>query len=354
MQKIILSIVFFALAAICFGQKSYFQPKTERSDNDPGKFSFPVFFNRSNDYSTKKINKLLQIGELKILKGFEKDNIFEVVSLDDGTIYGGKVFIEFKIYDNNVRVLSVKLDQSSCGATCTYWVRYYNFNSGNGDLIQLKDLFTTKGYEKFFVFAAKRRIAHLKKEIRKQKVSDSGLFEGISSLYAADDLTDFYIKNNSLFIDGENSFGKNQKFYGLETVTKFRLPEFASYLNDYGRSVFGLKNRAVRKYRSNVLPQLFYGKIGRSKVVMVLNTGYQDEMRAEYIYTKYGKGIYLDGRIDGDKITFTEKLPKAKEHGLVDYVDNGTIKANFDGKTIVGKWISKDGTRAYHLRLKRK
>jgi hypothetical protein len=341
------------LGTTCFGygQNAYFQYKSERLDND---FSFPIFSNSYNSYSANKINQLLQIGELKVLSGFEENNLFEVISIDDGRIYGGKVGIDFTIYDNNSRVLSVKLNQASCGATCTYWVRYYNFNSGNGDLVQLKDLFTEKGFDEFFSYATKRRIKKLKKEIQRLKLPKNGLSEAISSSYKVDDLKDFYIKNNSLFLDGENSFLKNDKFYGIETVTKFGLPEFKTYLNSYGKSLFCLRKISPKKYRSNVLPQLFHGKIGNSKVILVLNTGYEDEMRAEYIYTKYGKGIYLVGKIDGDKITLTEKLPKPRESGFIDYVDNGTIEAKFDGKTMVGTWLSKDEKTTYSLRLERK
>jgi hypothetical protein len=299
---------------------------------------------------------MLQISELEILKGFEAKNIFEQVSIDDGRIYGGKVGIDFKIYDNNSKVLSVKLDEASCGATCAYWVRYYNFNSGNGDLIQLKDLFTKKGYEKFFAFVTKRRIAQLKNELRKMPLPERGDFEGISGSYEADDLMDFYIKKNFLYIDGENSFSKNQKFASVEIkrISRFKLSEFKSYLNDYGKSLFGLTKDSIKKYRSNILPQLFHGKIGNQKVMMVLNNGYEDEMKAEYVYSKYGKGIFLEGKIKADELSLTEKLAKPKESGFIDYVDNGFIEARFDGQNITGTWTHKDKTITHELLLARK
>jgi hypothetical protein len=299
---------------------------------------------------------MLQISELEILKGFETKNIFEQVSIDDGRIYGGKVGIDFKIYDNNSKVLSVKLDESSCGATCAYWVRYYNFNSGNGDLIQLKDLFTKKGYEKFFAFVTKRRIAQLKNELRKMPLAERGDFEGISGSFEADDLMDFYIEKNVLYIDGENSFSKNQKFASVEIkrISRFKLSEFKSYLNDYGKSLFGLTKDSIKKYRSNILPQLFHGKIGNQKVMMVLNNGYGNEMKAEYVYSKYGKGIFLEGKIKADELSLTEKLAKPKESGFIDYVDNGFIEARFDGQNITGTWTHKDKTITHELLLARK
>lgn len=330
---------------------TYKADKTGRID-----FSFPIFSKPSDSYTAEKINQTLQISELEILKGFETKSIFERISNDGGGIYGSKVDISFKVYDNNSKVLSVKLDESSCGATCAYWVKYYNFNSGNGDLIQLKDLFNEKGYKKFFAFVTKRRIAQLQREIRKLPPSERGDFEGISGSYESDDLTDFYIKNNVLYIDGENSFSKNQKFatVDINRISRFKLSEFAPYLNDYGKSLFGTSKNAVKKYRSNVLPQIFQGKIGNSKVVMVLNTGYKDEMKAEYIYSKYGVGIYLEGKINADHLSLSEKISKPNEKGFINFVDNGFIDAKFDGQNIIGNWTSSDKTKNYELKLTKK
>jgi hypothetical protein len=347
-------LIILALCSFGYGRVDYLHYKTINLKDKSDKFSFPVFTNSSNNYTTEKINQLLQISELEILKGFETANIFEVVKIDDGRIYGGKVGIAFQVKANNSKVLSVKFDQSSCGATCVYWVRYYNFNSGNGDLIQLKDLFTENGFERFFTFLTNRRIAQLKAEIRKLPATERDGFEGISGSYEADDLTDFYIKGNTLFIDGENSFSKNQKFSGVETVCQFRLSEFRSYLNNYGKSLFGLNGSAIKRFRSRLLPQLFHGKIGDQNVLLILNKGYEDEMKAEYVYSKYGKGIYLEGKIKGNELSLIEKLPKPKENGFIDYVDNGIIRAKFEGQIITGTWISQDGTKIYDLLLSRK
>jgi hypothetical protein len=356
MKKIALLFILFAFSSLCYAQQNYFQYKLEKFDDEANKFSFPIFSNSSNRFATAKVNQMLQIAELELLKGFETKNIFEQVSIDDGRIYGGKVDIDFKVFDNNSKVLSVKLNESSCGATCTYWVKYYNFNSGNGDLIQLKDLFTKKGYEKFFALATKRRIAQLKNEIRKMPLAERGDFEGISGSYEADDLMDFHIKKNVLYIDGENSFSKNQKFASLEInrISQFKLSEFKSYLNDYGKSLFRLNKDSIKKYRSNVLPQLFQGKIGEQKVLLVLNNGYENEMKAEYVYAKYGKGIYVEGKIKANELSLTEKLARPKTSGFIDYVDNGFIKARFDGQNIIGTWTDKEKLKMFDLQLTRK
>ncbi|MDJ1467959.1 hypothetical protein [Xanthocytophaga flava] len=97
--------------------------------------SFPVFTDSTNSLAVQKINQMLQIVELELVKSAKQRNIFEQASFDDGTIYGGKVILTPTIYQNSDRLLSIGFWNSSCGATCAYWVSYYNFNPGNGDLI---------------------------------------------------------------------------------------------------------------------------------------------------------------------------------------------------------------------------
>jgi hypothetical protein len=376
----ILTVIIVALVfcSISYGQAKYFafknykiQPDLYRRDYSEGKaftvnhgkpenddFSFPIFSNPSNKYAASKINQMLQISELEILKGFETKSIFERVSYDGGGIYGGRTDINFKVHNNNDKVLSVEFDQSSCGATCTYWVRYYNFNSGNGDLVQLKELFTETGFQKFFEFVAKRRVADLKKElVKKVELGERENYLNIIDCYEKDELEDYYIKNNSLYIDGENCFHKNQKFDGIETVSKFKTAELKKYLNAYGKSFFSVTGDSIKKYRSNALPQLFEGTIAGEKVLLVLNVDYYpdlNEVRAEYVYSRYGKGIFLEGKIDNNELSLTEKLPETDDSGLIDYIDNGFIKAEFVGQKIVGTWTNKDKTETYALSLKRK
>lgn len=375
MKSIALILIVLAACSFSYGRAKYFayqnykvQPDLYRRDYSEGKafttnfgksgtidLSFPIFSNSSNKYAASKINQMLQISELKILKGFETESLFEKISYDGGGIYGGSTHIKFKVHDNNDRVLSIKFDQSSCGATCTYWVTYYNFNSGNGDSVQLKDLFTEKGYQKFFDFVTKRRTANLRKElVKKVETEQRENYSNIIDCYERSDLEDYFVKNNLLFIDGENCFHKSQKFDGIETVSQFKSSEFEAYLNAYGKTLFGLTNRAVEKYRSNFLPQLFHGKIGNQNVLLVLNNGYEDVVRAEYVYSKYGNGIYLEGKIQGKLLSLVEKLPKPNETGLINYVDNGFIEANFDGRNITGTWTNQDKTKIYNLALSRK
>ncbi len=273
-----------------------------------------------------------------MLDGYQKDNIFEKVSIDNGTIYGGKVEISFEVISNNSKVLSMKFDESSCGATCAYWNRYYNFNSGNGDLVQLKDYFTPDGFASFNKKVLDKRRIKFKNEIMKVDSTEREYLLDVLDCYETDHIEDYYIKDKTIFIDGENCLSKNQKFFDLDMITKFNLIEFKSYLNDYGKSVFGITRDSVAKYHSNELPQLFKGFIDNSlPILLILDRDYENNMRGVYAYLKYGRGIYLEGELNNKQLTLTENTS--------DFEDNGYINATFDGKHINGTWTNKNKTK---------
>jgi len=255
--KLILPFFILTFANFANGQTKYFEFKTSKNNE----FSFPIFNRTADTITTRNINQLLQLSELELLNGYQTSNIFEKVSINNGTIYGGKVEISFTMLSNNSKVLSMKFNESSCGATCAYWVRYYNFNSGNGDLVQLKDYFTPDGFVSFNKKVLKKRTTKFKKEIMKVNSTVREYLLDVLGCYETEGLEDYYIKDTTILIDGENCLSKNQKFFDLDMITKFNLAEFKNYLNDYGKAVFGITKGSVAKYYSNELPQLFEGSI---------------------------------------------------------------------------------------------
>lgn len=321
------------------GQNGYFACRMVRQDSS---FSFPVFLPADGDtVAIQKINSFLQLAELYVLKGYGGKNLFKKVATDYGTIYGGKEGMNCRIESNSATVLSIGFDESSCGATCAYWVNYYNFNPGNGDLIQLRDLFTEKGWQQFRAIAAQKRV----REFRRQVSRDSGL-DYIPPCYREDDLTEFYIAHQSIYIDGQNCFHKNDKFFGIRTITRFRLDAFKDWLNAYGRALFGLAKNPIGQYHSIRLPQLYRGRIGRQKILLVLRPGEGNEMEAEYAYDRFGKGIYVTGRREKDRLMLTEYTDSSFD--TVGYID-----ARIDASSIKGTWANKAGTRVYSFFVSR-
>lgn len=335
------SLLIFALCLVLYSasaQQNHFGVQKVSKGKD---FSFPVFSQPNHQAVAKRINQLLQIGELELLKGHESSHIFEQVSTDRGTIYGGKVAISYSISANNNKLLSIGFDESSCGATCAYWVRYYNFNAGNGDLIQLKDLFTKAGYQAFHCFVTKRRVLQFKQELLKLKADERKGFDDIIAAYEDDDLSDYYVKGDELFIDGENSFSKNQKFDGIETVCKFKLNEFKAYLNSYGKVLFAKDSASAANFRSYSLPQLYTGKIGTENILLLLVESYKDNYRGEYVYEKFGKGIFLEGQLKNGILVLTENDS--------DFKPNGTIEAKLERNKLTGTWTNADQTKTYKI-----
>lgn len=323
-----------------YSQNSYFSVRKIKSNDD---FSFPIVSGRNGSSASKKINQLLQISELEILRKSSDHNIFKKISSNNDGLYGNKVAISYAIQNNSNKLLSIKFNQASCGITCYYWVRYYNFNAQNGELLQLKDMFTEAGYREFYKKIAEKRIKQLREEIKKLDKAEQADFKEIESYYGDDDLNDFYIKNGNLYINGDNSFHKNLKFSGIETVCAFKNAEFKKFLNPYGKSIFNLNNQPIKEFHSKSLPQLYTGKIAGKNVLMVINKGYKNEISAEYVYLRYGDGIFLTGQLNDTTLSLSEKNR--------DYKDVGFIKAEFKNNKIEGTWMSQQKDKIYKVSL---
>ncbi len=331
----------------------YFQVQLVREGRD---FTFPIVKHSSDDRVETKINQLLQLSELQSLVRPSAKNIFDLASVDDGTIYGGKKGMISTIYSNNRRIFSVGFDESSCGMTCGYWHRYYNFNSANGDRLELRDLFTPKGFEEFSKKIVEKRSRKYRQEVRRKVESEyRENFLGTIGCFEIDDLSDFYIHNGTIVVDGENCLLKAQKFERLDMYTRFRLREFRSFLNDYGRVVFGLSNTKIGIFRSTNLPQLFEGSIKDSlPIALVLNREFELGIRGIYAYLRYGEGIGLQGSVIGDDVKLTEfvlsPVTTMNVYGPTrKYVENGFISGTLSGGTLKGTWSNKDRSQTHKL-----
>ena len=331
------------------GQKNYFSTKTiTTSDKN---FSFPVFYNGKNPLAAEKINQFLQLSELELLNGHEKTTPFEIVANNTDGLYGGKTDISFELINNSSKLLSIAFDESSCGMTCAYWLRYYNFNSLNGDLILIEDLFTPEGFKKFKPLIIKKRMDSLISQLESDSLSMDPGFKGEfleekATSIENDDLSDFFIKDNSLFIDGENLLSKNEKFSGIDMTCRFQLDEFKLYLNDYGKAILMNTATPLPSFRSTHLPQLYTGTIGNEKILLIIRPTYEKKLDGIYTYIKNGIGINMEGSLNG-KALYLKELTR-------DYKENGSIDAEYTWKQINGTWTNKDGSKIFTIKITRK
>lgn len=363
MRKLLFAIglIFAAGIPILCQDSPYFTVSNIRNGAD---YSFPMLESRRNLDVETRINQFLQLSELRALVGRNRRSAFDQVAINDGSIYGGKVSLSYRLHANSSRIFSLDVFSSLDGATTHWWNRYYNFNPRNGDQMILSDLFTVEGYEKFKAVVIKRRAQEFRKKvIKKVAKDDRDSYYGVIGSIEQDDLSDFFIKGSSITIDGYNLLGKSFCCDGVGMEVRFPLSTFAPYLNKWGRIIFGLSNGDTEKFRSASLPQLFTGAVdGRSKFVAVLfsDTGKFDSGGVEgiYAYLKYRKGIYLTGTLDGERLELTEHvLTKTTLNPKTDvdheFVDNGSIVGTFDGKTLTGVWADKNKTQSFPIFAKR-
>ena len=342
--KKISSILFFLFLFISAkGQTGYFKIKTISKGES---FQFPIFSNAKDSNTSRRINQFLQLKELEQVCDTKLQNIFEVVAKDDKDIYGGSKYdLTYEIKANNSKIVSMAFNESYCGATCTYWTGYYTFNSGNGDVISLEDLFTKEGFDTFNTIIKNERVEKFNKESLKFDSTQKDFLEENIECIKTDKLEYFYIKDSAIYIDGEHCLNKWQRFDDLDMEVAFYLDEFKMYLNNYGKTVFGLTKENIAKYRSNNLPQLFEGNIGNNKIAMILENSYDAKIYGRYAYLKHRKSIEFSGSLSEKALELIEN------YGEID--TNGTFNAIFDGNKITGTWTNKDKTKKMIFKVKR-
>ncbi len=351
-RSLLIVLVILVLNPIAIAQSGFFKQDMVRSGRY---FSFPIFSKPAHKQVAKKINSFLQLSELYIVaKPPYSGRIFEQSTANDGSIYGGKVDIRPTVYSNNYRVLSVGFAQSSCGATCGYWNSYYNFNSGNGDRIELTELFDPEGYRAFFNAVVKKRESKYRREVLKKVDSaEQEFYLETLSCFERDDRLDFYFRDKSIVIDGDSCLAKGQKFEGLDMKVGIDLKHFRRHLNSYGRAIFGLNKRNVSEFRSTELPQLFEGLVHDSfPIAMVLRKDPWGSYAGHYAYLKYGEGLALRGSEVAGEIVL-EELVLSTDVSITPLgevrkpLESGNVSGRLSGNKFEGMWMDTAGTKTY-------
>lgn len=336
MMKGYLVLTLSMLVTASFGQTGFLPIQNVSAGKQ---FSFPVV-SGTPPAVPEKINAYLQLAELDLFKGREQKNIFEKVTVDNGTIYGGKVSIAYEVLTNTKQNLAIRLTQSSCGATCAYWVRYYNFNPQNGDRYFVPDFFPAVNQDRLRQIITPRRQANIREQIEALVASGENaahLEEYIYESIEQDDLEDFYFTKDSIFFDNENSLSKNDKFYGLDNETGFSIAEIKHLLNAFGQSAL-VTGVQLAGFRSGTEPQLYEGKVGDSSAFYLLfRHDYQNKYRGSYAYKKYGRAIYLEGEQTGIEFSFGEKDAKHNE--------TARIRFRKDGFALKGYWVGRNNRK---------
>jgi hypothetical protein len=334
LMRLHLTLILTILWTTTFGQDNYLKI---HKISEGQEFYFPIIYS-TDKLVEEKINVHLQLSELDLIKGKEKKSIFEVTSFNNGTIYGGKVSIDYNILANTAKLFSIKFNQSSCGATCAYWVRYHNFNPQNGDKYGLKDFFNHKNYNDFKKIVTPIRQEKIKKQI--EDLIQSGdklehLEEYLYNYIDDDDLDDFYFTSDSIYFDNENLLNKNDKFWDLDHVTSISIESIRHLLNDLGESALITGNN-LKTYRSSTEPQLYEGTLdNKSNFYLLFKNDYENNYIGTFAYKKYGRAIGLDGKLEDDEFIFNARNNKNDKMATITFRQNGS--------NLKGIWKDKKG-----------
>lgn len=329
--KTILFLGICLTLTISKAQVNHFQVISLQMENN---FSFPVFSSKKDSVSCKKINQFLQLSELELLHGYEKKNPFERVAIDPVNPIPGKEMINYKVQRNDSNLLSISFAQSYCGAGCTYWCSYYNFNPATGEVIYLKDLFTEKGYATFSQMVFEKRMASYSIEKKKLDSNQKTDFEAVPACYKTDPMRDYYISNDTLFLDRSLCFAKSLSTSEINPLTAIACKELKELLNEYGLKVMLNRKGYMKIYQSNQLPQLFEGTIGSHQIVFILNFLGKENISGIYFNLATGRNFQLRGKFIDNKLQFTEYNNINQEQGF--------IVGQFSGADIVGYHFNKD------------
>ncbi len=297
-------LCFLALTSDCLCQQNYFKI-TKKSQGEY--LNFPVINNTDSNIVAEKINAYLQISKLNLIVKSQKE-IFNKIIPGNFDV-NGITAMYYQIHSNNKRFLSLSFNESGTFAGTHHWNENYNFNSKNGNLIHLQDIFTSKGFLNFKALSLKRRVAKFNKEFNQLgQVEKMEYEQPTNSFINSDNLKDYYLKDSFIYINDYNLQSKNQKVLIFNLLTSYKLKEIKPFLNNYGKALFGLANDSFLNFQTNTYPQLYKGFVRDSfPIVMLLEKHNDTEINGYYVYTKYGIGIELSGSLIGNKLSLTEK-----------------------------------------------
>ena len=240
MKTLLSTICAIFISLSIYGQTDFFKFKTISSED----CNFPIFTSSVDTLTYNKINQTLQLLKLNLLEGFQTKTIFEEIRFTD---FEPKAAIsrqmEFEILENNNKTLTIYFNEASCYATCFYWNSYLNFNSQNGNLINIEEFFTKEGFENFKQIVKNKNIKHIiNQSLSIEKEYRTSFINAYSNLISNADINDFYIKHDTIVIDRWNFLDKNTKVSGMNLITKYSISEFKNHLNEYGNYIFSTIN----------------------------------------------------------------------------------------------------------------
>ncbi len=345
MRKFFLLFVVFFIQI--FSQKNgvtvaNLQPKSQGN-------VFPKVSIIGNRKAEVKINFFLQYNWLDFIPNSSK-NPFKNLTKTKYAIRPLN-FYSWEKMDSPSTILTLKLDGDATGAYTEEFISFENFDIKNGNTVNIKDVFTLKGFEKVqklvnetikseideFVNFAKNQ---LKNEKNKENIN---LLEEQIFLYQTCKPNNYplqyvqyyFLKNKMIFVRERCSAHVNRAIDDLDDFeVSFSFKELKPYLSDYGKELL-FESKNVDEF--SIENRIFKGRINNSNVTFVVGNIFEDgSLQISYWYDNYKEKIELRGSFKNKHFSLIEN--DYHDENLHRWIPRALIEADLKGKKIIGTW----------------
>lgn len=309
---------------------------------------FPII-SCENSKVKEKINTYIQLSELDIIKGLEKNSIFEK-RFDEAKftfpgIPEGLVNLNYQLLNNTQNNYSFSLYHIYQWATLSYWVAYYNFNPQNGDRYFLKDFFDSTNFHKM------KEIFY--PHFKELFYSNKNQCKDINTKYYLDIFLneeflfeDFYFTKDSLFLDIFNILGKNDKSCFEETRFGVPILKIKHLLNEYGIAAM-ISGKNLYKYSYIGGVQFYKGKVDEKYDFYLLYSVNENKtyLNGKFITTNNRKVYNFEGSITSNIFEFPINE--------IDDREEGSIKFKIKDNCLIGSKLDSLNRVEFSLKAKR-
>ena len=161
-MRILLIILSLLAGTHCFTQSASFKeiklrPKAEKLNTKEFTIVYPLVVTKNSS-----IDELINSHVKNELLGFESDTS-SLRSALDSRIAEGLINLSYTVTFNKLGILSFFTFAEGCGAHCSVWRTYFNFDLATGKQITINDLFLASKFESFKTMVRKKKRAALSK-----------------------------------------------------------------------------------------------------------------------------------------------------------------------------------------------
>ena len=346
--------LFLAFLVVFFYSLTFAQNKFTVIDLEPKTEStvFPLIRYDSDKNIENKINTFLQVQELENIPNTRK-NPFELVINATNSYTNYISYYEWRKLESPENILTLTLNGEATGAYSEMFDTQYNFDTRNGNIISIHDVFSKDGIKSLAKNAnsiIEKEISDFISEIKNTKPKSSDhkemldeqlmIYEDCIGYVQGQDIFwfDFYFEKNDLVLTRGRC--SNHAMRALDDLGSFtvRFPylKLKSYLSNYGKSL--IFNEPKNVFNNNPENKLYKGMIdGKYPVTFLFgNSNGDNSLSLVYWYNKHKKLIHIGGKFVNNHFSLIEDGYHSEE--LKAWIHKANIEADLKGNRIIGTW----------------